>query len=97
MDVVHRRSGSVRKGFNHEGSAMKGADANGSIVPGRGPIPWHASRKPSPFGGAGMPGGTVISLTAVTMDARRREPERGKPMRLGRPTTALSPLIFPAM
>jgi len=60
-------------------------------------FPWHASRKPSPFGGAVMAGGTVKSRTALTMDLRRREPERGKPMHPGRPTTALSPLIFPAM
>ena len=41
-------------------------------------FPWHASRKPTPFGGAGMSGGNVISRTAVTMDARRREPESGQ-------------------
>ena len=31
------------------------------------------------------------------MDVRQREPETGKPLRPGRPTTALPPLIFLAM
>jgi hypothetical protein len=60
-------------------------------------FPWHASRKPTPFGGAEMAGGDAISRTAAMTDARQREPETGKPLRPGRPTTALSPLISPAM
>ena len=60
-------------------------------------FPWHATWKPTPVGGAGMLGDNVISRTAATMDVRQQEPDAGKPMRPGRPTTALSPLISPAM
>jgi hypothetical protein len=38
VDVVHQRSGSIRKGDNREGRAMEEADANGTIAPGRGAI-----------------------------------------------------------
>ena len=58
-------------------------------------FPWHASRKPTPFGGAEMAGGDAISRTAAMTDARQREPETGKPLRPGRPTTAFRRSSFP--
>jgi hypothetical protein len=73
------------------------ADANGSIAPGRGAISVACISEAVTVRRCRMAGGTVKSRKALTMDLRRREPERGKPMHPGRPTTALSPLIFPAM